>query len=74
MSEIKKYRPSNGSEGEMFCREYCDCCSNKYGPVNCRIELSTMAFGINEPEYPKEWIYDENGKPKCTKWSKKWKN
>lgn len=27
----------------------------------------TMGYGIDDPEYPVEWIYSEQGKPVCTK-------
>jgi hypothetical protein len=26
----------------------------------------SMAFEIDDPEYPEEWVYDEDGRPKCT--------
>lgn len=27
-------------------------------------------LSVNDKEYPKEWTYDENDKPICTKWQK----
>lgn len=62
----KPYRPSNGTEGEVFFDKYCAFCKKQFGPVNCGIPLRTMAFGIDEPEYPKEWIYNDEGYAVCT--------
>lgn len=37
----------------------------------CDIIASTMAFSKGDPEYPTEWIQDDNGNnPRCTKWTK----
>lgn len=55
---MRKYRPSNGTEGMIFMDKFCDIISN------------TMAYDINDPEYPKEWIYNEKNEPVCTKWVK----
>ena len=70
---MKKYRPSNGTEGEGFIDEYCmHCLHEKYSHTyneddkKCEILTNTMIYDINEPEYPEEWIYDENGNPCCT--------
>lgn len=62
----KPYRPSNGTEGDIFFDKYCDHCKKCFAPVNCRIQLSTMAFTIDEPEYPKQWIHDKDGFAVCT--------
>lgn len=67
MSE--KYRPSNGTEGMLFMSNFCDNCKHMPidpdAPDQCEIQLYAMAFGINKPEYPKEWIY-KDGEPTCT--------
>jgi hypothetical protein len=71
---MKKYRPSNGSEGECFMSEHCyQCIHENPDPEKkpkCEIMTFTMCFGVDEPEYPKEWCYDENNRPTCTKFQK----
>lgn len=75
---MKKYRPSNGSEGEGFIDHFCrNCIHGKYehtGDVNdkpCEIITRTFFLDINDKDYPEEWCYDENGSPTCTAY-KKW--
>ena len=74
---MKKYCPSNGSEGEEFITHFCyNCIHGKYehtGDLNdkpCDILSRSFAFDINHKDYPTEWTYDENGKPTCTAWIK----
>lgn len=71
----RKYRPSNGDEGMWFTGTYCmnciHCDPNPNGPKQCEILGKTLWLSVNDPEYPAEWIYDEQGKPICTAW-KKW--
>lgn len=74
---MKKYRPSNGSEGDWFINKYCMNCihENEATGKCCDILTATHVYDVDEPEYPAEWIYDEHGKPKCTahvKWD--WDN
>ena len=63
------YRPSNGTEGDMFMSKFCDKCAkcNMHDDDKdpCKILGASMMYNISDPEYPKEWIEDENG-PKCT--------
>jgi len=33
--------------------------------AGCDIILHVMAFDIDDPKYPKEWVQDERG-PRCT--------
>jgi hypothetical protein len=65
---MKKYRPSNGTEGECFMAKFCAHCKNddEENDVFCDIIASTMAFAVDEPGYPEEWQYDCDGKPTCT--------
>ena len=72
----KKYCPSNGTEGMEFMERFCLKCEKdaKYqetmsGEDGCQILAKTMLYDINNPEYPKEWIY-KNGKPICTAFEK----
>ena len=71
---MKPYRPSNGTEGMWFEEEYCmqclHCDPNPEGKKQCKIMMRAFLYNINEPNYPKEWIYDENDEPTCTKWQK----
>lgn len=67
----QSYRPSNGTEGEYFSAAFCAQCKAGTGfhdenAALCDIAMSSMAFGKDDPEYPKEWIYGEDGQPKCT--------
>jgi len=70
----KLYRPSNGTEGEWFMCEYCLNCIHENPDMDkkpkCKLMTASMCFDITEPEYPKEWCYDENDKPVCTKFVK----
>lgn len=72
--ENRKYRPSNGTEGEGFIEHYCmnciHCNPDPNGKKQCDILMRTFAFGVNDPNYPSEWIYDEKGSPTCTEWRK----
>lgn len=72
MSENKKYRPSNGTEGEYFMESHCYQCIHDNGNDKiCDILMRSMFCGIEDKEYPEEWTYDESGKATCTAW-KKW--
>lgn len=64
------YRPSNGSEGEMFQEKWCYRCA-KYPAVDSDVDCDILARSfwndIDDPKYPKEWIQDANGdNPRCT--------
>lgn len=73
----KLYRPSNGDEGRCFADSFCmNCIHGKYehtGDVNdnpCEILSRSFLAEINDPLYPKEWVYGEDGKPTCTSFIK----
>jgi len=67
------YRPSNGTEGEWFYGAFCAHCiresasrtENADPGDGCDILAATYAFGISDPNYPREWRYVD-GKPVCT--------
>jgi hypothetical protein len=62
---VEKYRPSNGTEGECFMAEWCDRCAKDAKPLSCSIITDTMAYDVDDAEYPSEWVWD--GKtPRCT--------
>lgn len=62
------YRPSNGTEGEIFAEAWCSACSRRHGFAGqgCTIFVASMAHGIGEPGYPVEWQYGADGQPACT--------
>ena len=66
------YRPSNGSEGMEFEARFCDHCSrdaafreNMDGADGCPILAAVFIYDVDQQQYPKEWIEDDNG-PRCT--------
>lgn len=68
----RKYRPSNGTEGDGFYKNWCFHCTRdaafRADPDSgdgCPIAASTYVFDIDDPLYPTEWIEDDNG-PRCT--------
>lgn len=61
---MEKYRPCNGSEGEWFRRKFCEQCQHDI-QMNCQILVRTLMNDKDDPDYPTEWIKDENG-PRCT--------
>jgi hypothetical protein len=69
MVEARPYRPSNGTEGECFMEQWCHCCvldraarDEACDPSEgCRILADAFA-GLQ----PSQWIYGEDGKPRCT--------
>lgn len=73
MSADGPYRPSNGTEGEMFYSAFCAHCTKERehrttGEGGCDIYLRTMAFGLGDAEYLTEWVLDIDGTGKCTAW------
>jgi hypothetical protein len=64
---MKLYRPSNGTEGDCFMGQFCERCV-KDDPDNenyCDILANSMAYGIHDPQYPREWVRGAAG-PTCT--------
>lgn len=67
--KTEPYRPSNGTEGEIFYAHWCAHCHREQGARNCRIFGRSMAFNVGDPGYPKEWVRDAGdwpGNPRCT--------
>jgi len=62
------YRPSNGTEGEMFQARWCaHCTKDDYEKeVYCPILTASMAFGVSDSGYPPELKHDAQGQPCCT--------
>lgn len=69
---MKKYQPSNGSEGDWFVSKYCMNCLNcnpdPNGSKQCEILAKTMVYDSNDDDYPSEWTFDDLGSPICTSW------
>ena len=73
----EKYRPSNGTEGDIFMQNWCcHCARDKVlsegldfdecdGDQICNIIANTMAFDIDDVAYPVEWVY-KNKQPVCS--------
>lgn len=80
---IKPYRPSNGTEGCWFDAKFCENCRHDSAwrrqeiedrimtAKSCKVLMYAMGFDIDDSEDPKEWIYDKNDEPTCTKFSSK---
>jgi hypothetical protein len=69
----KPYRPSNGSEGECFQLAFCNQCTKDTEDVMCDILNRSFWYPIGDPEYPTEWIVDDDGlnNPRCTAFQRK---
>jgi hypothetical protein len=64
----KPYRPSNGSESEIFQWNWCFCCTKDTEASPCDILGRSFWHNIGDLEYPTEWIVDDDGlsNPRCT--------
>lgn len=63
----RPYRPSNGTEGEIFMAVWCERCAlDDPDGDGCKIQARTLAFSIDHPEYPGEWNFTNAGTPQCT--------
>jgi len=72
---VRLYRPSNGTEGDCFMGAFCDQCvrntwDDETRTGGCDILMRTMAYDVDDPEYPREWNYGPHG-PSCTAFSSK---
>lgn len=67
---MRKYRPSNGTEGMIFSDHFCDKCLNQHPDPDCKpqcmILMRAFMYELKDKEYPEEWQYDENDIPTCT--------
>ena len=64
----KPYRPSNFTEGEIFRESYCTHCFRNEPEKGggCDIAVETFWLAVDDPKYPKEWVYGDDGQPTCT--------
>ena len=77
LKDYRPYRPSNGTEGCLFYDDWCSRCArdkpmsegknfDDCGPDEvCQIVADTLAYSIDDPKYPKEWVYGAKG-PMCS--------
>ncbi len=63
-----KYRPSNGTEGQMFLDAFCRRCQRD-DAERCEILNLTMIHSIDDPEFPNAWQYGRDGQPCCTQFA-----
>ena len=70
----RAYRPSNGTEGDIFMREFCHRCTkdNPETEDYCPIIARTMCFDVDDENYPGQWIYGDDGRPRCTSFERDW--
>lgn len=47
-------------------REYREGGPDADPAIACQIIADIFAFEIDDPKYPKEWVYGRDGKPCCT--------
>ncbi|MEL6921116.1 MAG: hypothetical protein AAFO77_08825 [Pseudomonadota bacterium] len=65
----RPYRPSNGTEGDIFMAAWCERCARwNYDDPDavCMIQLRALAHSIDDPDYPEEWQYSDGGVPICS--------
>jgi len=66
----QKWRPSNGTEGEMFMEAFCYKCLNDDIAKDCDILLNSMLYDTDDDRYPKEMQIDKDGQPTCIAFKK----
>lgn len=59
------YRPSNGDAGDAFIAKFCEKCARDGEDNPCFILGRALGHNIDDPDYPPEWVQDEQG-PRCT--------
>lgn len=73
----KPYRPSSGTEGYEFEAAWCERCdhyrpmrddSNIFDCTQGHLTAAWGADGVDDPLYPKAWVYNAKGKPSCSDW------
>ncbi|MFC4727105.1 hypothetical protein [Coralloluteibacterium thermophilus] len=63
----QKWRPSNGTEGELFIGSWCAECSRD-ATGGCSILSATFAHEVTDEAYPPEWQIGGDGQPRCSAW------
>lgn len=62
----QSFMPSNGTDGMMFCAEFCDNCVHQHPDPNSDHHCNDILLKSELGEQPTEWVYDANGHPTCT--------
>ena len=62
---MRPYRPSNGAEGADFIGAWCGRCKRDAAyragtGDSCPIVASTMVYSVNDPNYPAEWVQNDD--------------
>ncbi|MFA6309819.1 MAG: hypothetical protein WC677_08860 [Clostridia bacterium] len=72
MNKTDKYRPSNGTEGEIFMCNFCYHCINEKwvheqidGDKKCELLNKMILLDADDKDYPEELTYDEKGFAIC---------
>jgi len=70
----RAYRPANGTEGDIFMSEFCYRCTKDHPETEdyCDIIARTMALDVDEDGYPGQWIYGDDGRPRCMAFLRDW--
>jgi hypothetical protein len=63
--KLKPFRPSNSDHGYGFMSHWCSNCHRHRGG-RCGILFRAMAYNIDDPQYPSEWVETEDGDASCT--------
>lgn len=58
------YRPSNGTEGELFQAEQCGPCRKRSW---CKIILRSHAYDVDHPSYPRDLLVGADGWGYCAR-------
>ena len=60
----QKYRPSNGTEGDLFIELWCEQCAHNLSD-GCSIITDSLCYDVTHPNYPNALQYAPNGQPCC---------
>lgn len=67
---MRRYRPANGTEGIEFAARFCARCAFDTEDLDeedgCPIAADALAYQVNEPGFPKEWVQGCAKGPHCT--------
>ena len=68
MGKVRKYCPSNGSEGDGFISGWCEKCRYEgfTEDTYCAILSDSYVYSVDDDRFPSQWRYDDDGKPVCT--------
>ena len=59
--------PANGTEGMLFFEGWCELCIHDTDEKPCELIGLSMICDKNDPDYPTEWVYGDDGWGKCDK-------